>query len=130
MSDDTRTRERAHQLWEAAGRPDGQHEAHWAQAEKEMAEQNPPTLASPDGGGASPGEAAAAANAVRDDEISGQEGDSPMPLTGEMSASPTTTAPDGTGTSQGDAAGAARAVAAPASRNSPAGIANGVKQRR
>ncbi len=27
---------RAHQLWEAAGRPDGAHNEHWLQAEREL----------------------------------------------------------------------------------------------
>lgn len=29
-------RERAYELWEAEGRPDGRHEAHWLQAEREI----------------------------------------------------------------------------------------------
>ena len=33
-----RVRERAHALWEQAGRPDGQHDAHWLQAERELEE--------------------------------------------------------------------------------------------
>ncbi|SHJ13486.1 Protein of unknown function [Roseomonas rosea] len=66
MPDANRIRERAYQLWESAGRPDGQHDAHWAQAEQEMAagEEASPTMTAPDDGGASPGEAAAAAKAV------------------------------------------------------------------
>ncbi|MBP0447686.1 DUF2934 domain-containing protein [Roseomonas sp. SSH11] len=81
MSDDHRIRERAHQIWEQAGRPDGQHESHWAQAEREVAatDNTPPirqdddangaaspTLNAPDQGGASPGEAAAAVKALND----------------------------------------------------------------
>lgn len=27
---------RAYEIWEKAGRPDGQHEAHWYQAEREL----------------------------------------------------------------------------------------------
>jgi hypothetical protein len=29
-------KERAHQLWEAAGKPDGRHEEFWHQAEREL----------------------------------------------------------------------------------------------
>jgi hypothetical protein len=29
-------RERAHQLWEAAGKPEGRHEEFWQQAEREL----------------------------------------------------------------------------------------------
>jgi len=29
-------RRRAHEIWEMSGRPDGQHHAHWVQAEKEV----------------------------------------------------------------------------------------------
>lgn len=29
-------RERAHAIWEEHGRPDGSHEAHWHQAEREL----------------------------------------------------------------------------------------------
>lgn len=32
---------RAYALWEAAGRPDGQHDAHWFQAERELAASHP-----------------------------------------------------------------------------------------
>lgn len=32
---ESRIRERAHALWEAEGRPDGRHDAHWSQAERE-----------------------------------------------------------------------------------------------
>jgi hypothetical protein len=37
MQDHARIRQRAHQIWEQSGRPDGQHESHWAQAERELA---------------------------------------------------------------------------------------------
>ena len=33
---ETRIRERAHGLWQQAGSPDGQHDAHWLQAEHEI----------------------------------------------------------------------------------------------
>jgi hypothetical protein len=39
MADDrqNRIRQRAHELWEREGRPDGAHERHWQQAEGEIA---------------------------------------------------------------------------------------------
>jgi hypothetical protein len=33
---DQRVRQRAHELWEAEGRPSGRAEAHWQQAEQEL----------------------------------------------------------------------------------------------
>ena len=33
---DEAIRARAHEIWEAEGRPHGRHEAHWAQAQAEM----------------------------------------------------------------------------------------------
>jgi hypothetical protein len=36
MQDEERVRQRAHEIWEEAGRPDGQHEAHWEQAAREI----------------------------------------------------------------------------------------------
>lgn len=35
---DDRIRERAYAIWETQGRPDGQHEDHWSQAEAELPE--------------------------------------------------------------------------------------------
>jgi hypothetical protein len=32
-------RQRAHELWERAGRPDGKHEEHWLTAERELQQQ-------------------------------------------------------------------------------------------
>jgi hypothetical protein len=40
-ADDVKVRERAYQLWEAEGRPDGRHEEHWYQAERELARRIP-----------------------------------------------------------------------------------------
>jgi hypothetical protein len=37
MQNEARIRNRAHAIWEKAGRPQGQHEAHWAQASQEIA---------------------------------------------------------------------------------------------
>lgn len=34
--DDTRIRDRAYELWEGEGRPDGRHEEHWHQARREL----------------------------------------------------------------------------------------------
>lgn len=88
MSDDSHIRERAHEIWEQAGRPDGKQEEHWAQASCETAavakqpyvgrQENDsgtyavgrkdgsasPTINAPDEGGVSPGEAAAAVEAL------------------------------------------------------------------
>ncbi|MCH2338501.1 DUF2934 domain-containing protein [Pseudomonas sp. NPDC047963] len=36
MADEQRIRERAHEIWEAKGRPDGQEHEHWTQARDEM----------------------------------------------------------------------------------------------
>jgi Protein of unknown function (DUF2934) len=36
MQDEERVRQRAHEIWEEAGRPDGQHDAHWEQAQREI----------------------------------------------------------------------------------------------
>jgi hypothetical protein len=36
MPDEERVRQRAHKIWEEAGRPDGQHDAHWEQARREI----------------------------------------------------------------------------------------------
>jgi general stress protein YciG len=36
MQDEERVRQRAHEIWEEAGRPDGQHDAHWEQARREI----------------------------------------------------------------------------------------------
>jgi hypothetical protein len=36
MQDEERVRQRAHEIWEEAGRPDGQHDAHWEQACREI----------------------------------------------------------------------------------------------
>ncbi|SMH54573.1 DUF2934 domain-containing protein [Azospirillum agricola] len=39
MDEDSRIRARAHDLWERDGRPDNRHQEHWAQAEREIAEE-------------------------------------------------------------------------------------------
>jgi hypothetical protein len=36
MDREQQIRERAHQLWESEGRPEGQHEDHWARAKEEL----------------------------------------------------------------------------------------------
>ena len=35
-ADEDEIRERAHQLWEQAGKPDGQHEHFWHEAERQL----------------------------------------------------------------------------------------------
>ena len=76
MQDQDRIRQRAHEIWEREGRPEGHHDEHWAQASQEIAAESgaspsdpaapdeAPTLAAGDGAGATPAQAAAAANAV------------------------------------------------------------------
>ena len=48
MSDDkeSRTAQRAKEIWEREGRPDGRAEAHWVLAEEELAREDkgPPTI--------------------------------------------------------------------------------------
>lgn len=44
-SDDA-VRERAYEIWEREGRPDGQHESHWKQALVELGLLNPAALQS------------------------------------------------------------------------------------
>jgi len=36
LSSEEAVRERAHQLWVEAGQPEGQHDQHWEQAEREV----------------------------------------------------------------------------------------------
>ena len=36
MLDENRISERAHAIWESAGKPDGAHHEHWQQARREM----------------------------------------------------------------------------------------------
>ena len=38
-------RQRAHEIWEAEGRPEGRHEEHWARAEASLAEAERPQRA-------------------------------------------------------------------------------------
>jgi len=46
--DDPRVRARAYELWERDGRPDNRHLAHWAQAVREIAEED--AINGPDAG--------------------------------------------------------------------------------
>ncbi|SMD17290.1 Protein of unknown function [Rhizobium sp. RU36D] len=41
---ETRIRERAYAMWQAAGSPDGQHDTHWADAEREIGGDDVPNL--------------------------------------------------------------------------------------
>ena len=41
----TRTRERAYEIWEAEGRPHGQHDDHWRRAQDEMTQATDPMTA-------------------------------------------------------------------------------------
>ncbi len=76
MRDQDRIRRRAHEIWEQEGRPAGRHAEHWAQASREIeaegseaplpapaAPDDSPTVTAP-GGGSTPAQAAAAADAV------------------------------------------------------------------
>lgn len=72
MDDMDRIRQRAHEIWEAEGRPEGRDRDHWQQAEQELHE---PVLVSdnPDDGlpeEAPPREA--------DDSIKGEDDDGPV----------------------------------------------------
>jgi hypothetical protein len=77
MHDEHHIRQRAYEIWEQEGRPDGRHDEHWAQARQEIEADSPdqspaveapedasPTVTAPDSGGTTPGQAAAAAAAV------------------------------------------------------------------
>ncbi len=77
MQDEHHIRQRAYEIWEREGRPDGHQDEHWAKARQEIETENSalspaaeapeeasPTVTAPDGGGTTPGEAAAAAAAV------------------------------------------------------------------
>lgn len=68
MDRNEQIRQRAHQIWEAAGCPDGQHADHWQQAEQELTQEgrldgsgmpNEPSdvMASPQGDITDPGQA-------------------------------------------------------------------------
>jgi hypothetical protein len=50
MQDEERVRQRAHKIWEKAGRPDGQHDSHWEQARREIEaeESEPRAIDAPD----------------------------------------------------------------------------------
>jgi hypothetical protein len=71
MQDEERIRRRAHEIWEQEGRPEGRDQEHWAQASREIEAESDgpatpddaPTPTAADGGGATPAEAASAANA-------------------------------------------------------------------
>ena len=38
-NDEHKVRERAHDIWEREGRPEGRHEEHWRQAQQELADE-------------------------------------------------------------------------------------------
>lgn len=76
MHDEQHIRQRAYEIWERAGRPDGREHEHWAQALREIEaaglappatveapEDSSSTVTAPDGG-TTPGRAAAVAAAV------------------------------------------------------------------
>jgi Protein of unknown function (DUF2934) len=80
MQNEERIRQRAHEIWEREGRPEGRHEEHWARARRQLEEEDgdrasaapaaggapddAPTVAAPGGAEATPAQAAAAADAV------------------------------------------------------------------
>ncbi len=45
---ETKTKERAFKIWEEEGRPEGRHEEHWDQAEKELSSASPGEERTPD----------------------------------------------------------------------------------
>ena len=49
MDQNEQIRRRAHQIWEAEGRPEGQAARHWAEAEDELGTDLPGSHASPEG---------------------------------------------------------------------------------
>ncbi|MBW9089354.1 DUF2934 domain-containing protein [Rhizobium wenxiniae] len=51
MSDEENIREDAYARWEAEGRPDGQHERHWREANQERNGKLPQTWSADRGGG-------------------------------------------------------------------------------
>jgi Protein of unknown function (DUF2934) len=42
MQDEERIRQRAHDIWEREGRPEGRHAEHWARARREVAAEGGP----------------------------------------------------------------------------------------
>jgi hypothetical protein len=42
MPDSAHIQQRAYEIWEREGRPEGQHQAHWDQAEREVAAEGSP----------------------------------------------------------------------------------------
>ncbi len=76
MQNEDSVRQRAHEIWERQGRPEGRQEEHWAQARREIeagsgppppaaTELDPsPTVNAPDDAGTTPAQAAAAVAAV------------------------------------------------------------------
>ncbi len=112
MEDEKRIRERAHQIWEHEGRPEGRHEEHWSQARRQIETEDgaataseAPTPTAPDHGGTAPAEAAAAVANV--ERRHGSEGVTAPTEPAASSGSPTPAAPDGGGTTPGEAAAAA-----------------------
>lgn len=111
MSGDDRIRQRAHEIWEREGKPEGRHAEHWAQARREIeaeggaaAPGESPTPTAPDHGGSTPAETAAAGS------VEGQrssEGGAASAEPAASSGSPTPTAPDHGGTTPGESAAAA-----------------------
>ncbi|MCR0983283.1 DUF2934 domain-containing protein [Roseomonas populi] len=132
MTDDKRIHERAYAIWESAGRPEGQHDAHWEQAAREVAAEangaagatdeaasspkperakkragdKAPTPAAPDGG-STPAEAAAATKPAKPDAK--EKAKRPKAATATDSA--TLAAPDG-GSTPAEAAAAPKAAKA------------------
>ena len=115
MQHDSHIRERAYEIWEREGRPEGQHQTHWSQAVREIAaEDTPPpsaadvdpspTVNAPDGGGSGPAEAASATRAVGQGQGSRQIGAHSSPSAEGGSLAPTITAPESAGASPGEAA--------------------------
>ena len=45
---ESRVRERAHHLWEVEGKPEGKHQEHWHQAERELSSAEPGEDRTPD----------------------------------------------------------------------------------
>ena len=100
MYDEHHIRQRAYEIWEQEGRPDGRQDEHWAQACREIETDDPalspasaafedasPTVTAPDSGGTTPGQAAVGAAAVNTPRMieprsSGQQSEAAGPSKG------------------------------------------------
>lgn len=84
-----RVRDRAHALWEQAGRPEGQDAEHWSQAEREIAAEEEAQFSAPSGAiGARRGRKPKAAGEVSADAPRPTRGRKPKAVTEEGAEAP------------------------------------------